>query len=368
MKPNISIWLDVVRFVAAVAVLLGHCRRFIAPALPKIVAVHGSEAVAIFFVLSGFVISHVVSRKEASVSDYLVARVTRILSVAIPALALTALCDLIGNRYNPSYYANLEFWGGHLSAHGVMVCLSFLNEAWGWHFVPGSNEAYWSLGYEVPYYIAFAATFITSTRWRLVAWTLWGLLFGPYVAAYAALWGMGVALYGQVEKIGNRAPGAGKAGGWLLLLAPVLYPLLKYGLFPPLGTLMRHESLGMFIVSWTYYMLIGALFAAHLLGFAWLSSRRSLFPSAFVRVTRWFAGATFSVYLMHMPLIVLLGALGDHWGGGAVRGVIGTVLVFAITLLLAEFGERRKDLLKRLVAWFFGRLYQNGTMGRSDAS
>lgn len=56
--------------------------------MPKV----AHEMVVIFFVLSGFVMPYVVSRGRIHWQDYLVARFSRIASVAYPVLAVTIIC------------------------------------------------------------------------------------------------------------------------------------------------------------------------------------------------------------------------------------------------------------------------------------
>ena len=59
LDPNLSIYLDLLRLVAAFEVVLGHARHFVMPGLPGFISGHTGEAVAVFFVLSGFVIAFV---------------------------------------------------------------------------------------------------------------------------------------------------------------------------------------------------------------------------------------------------------------------------------------------------------------------
>lgn len=51
------------------------------------------EAVAVFFVLSGYFISYVISSAKENAEQYVVARMARIYSVAIPALVITHIYD-----------------------------------------------------------------------------------------------------------------------------------------------------------------------------------------------------------------------------------------------------------------------------------
>ena len=90
MNRVTSIYLDGIRFSAAVVVFLDHYsmmgNTWLWWAFP-----YGSEAVLAFFVLSGFVIGYVTERRETTATAYAVNRMARIFSVALPALAATAL-------------------------------------------------------------------------------------------------------------------------------------------------------------------------------------------------------------------------------------------------------------------------------------
>ena len=94
MRRETSIYLNAVRFFAALVVFLGHTsgRRFTDGFLWAF-GEYMDVAVIIFFVLSGYVIAYVTDNRERSLDDYAINRVARILSVAMPALIETCLRD-----------------------------------------------------------------------------------------------------------------------------------------------------------------------------------------------------------------------------------------------------------------------------------
>jgi len=53
----------------------------------------GAPAVSVFFVLSGYVIAHVLSTREKTPLEFTASRFARLYSVLLPALAITAVCD-----------------------------------------------------------------------------------------------------------------------------------------------------------------------------------------------------------------------------------------------------------------------------------
>ncbi|MGC9272004.1 acyltransferase family protein, partial [Acidiphilium sp.] len=157
MNKETSIYLDAVRFTAALAVFFDHISgsRFTGGLFWQM-GPYGPEAVDVFFVLSGFVIAYVYDTRENTPMRYAVSRFARIYSVALPALIATFILDDIGRKARPGIYE--AYWGyqwhGRLSQ--LIHAISFTNQIWFNQVQPGSNFPYWSLGFEVWYYVIFA--------------------------------------------------------------------------------------------------------------------------------------------------------------------------------------------------------------------
>jgi peptidoglycan/LPS O-acetylase OafA/YrhL len=149
-------FLDVLRFSAAILVLLSHSATFLDIYLP-VLSDFGSEAVAVFFVLSGYVISYVVAKKEDNPASYFKARAFRIYSVLIPALIITFIFDHIGLSIDSSYYFAHKNFHNDYSFVTITQTLTFLGETLNRHIVFGTNEPIWSIQFECLYYIAFGA-------------------------------------------------------------------------------------------------------------------------------------------------------------------------------------------------------------------
>jgi len=174
LKDHVSIYLDAIRFVAALTVFISHYSlQHLSAGLLWQVQPYADEAVIVFFVLSGFVIAHATHGRQTAAADYCISRAARIYSVVLPALALTAVLDLVGNRLFPTHYS-AGTWGfnGDLSLWRLFSGLSFTNEFWGLHVRQGSNVPFWSLGYEVPYYLIFGLAIFTTGPWRIAAVSL----------------------------------------------------------------------------------------------------------------------------------------------------------------------------------------------------
>ena len=88
IENGFSLYLDLVRFVAALSVFIAHSIQYNLYDGHVPLADYGHDAVIVFFVLSGLVISTTAARPTETWKTYLIARASRIYSVAIPAIAL----------------------------------------------------------------------------------------------------------------------------------------------------------------------------------------------------------------------------------------------------------------------------------------
>ena len=105
-----SLSLDVIRFGSALVIAVVHiAQSYFSIGWPDLVTSVGLPAVAVFFILSGFVIRYVTRIKYSTLGEYTIDRASRIYSVVLPAILFTVLADLISYHVNPHYYlANWE--------------------------------------------------------------------------------------------------------------------------------------------------------------------------------------------------------------------------------------------------------------------
>ena len=171
-------WLDWLRGLAALMVLWHHGRQawFVAwsdldPASQTplneflfFITGLGREAVVIFFVLSGWLVGGQALRAYQtgvySLRGYLIARISRLYVVIVPALLLTAVIDYFGGA-----------WAGQDHSLSLfLVNLFSLQGLFGHAY--GSNGPLWSLAYEWWFYVLWGfalAAFAYSGRLRAVA-------------------------------------------------------------------------------------------------------------------------------------------------------------------------------------------------------
>lgn len=336
MSPALSTYLNILRFFAALVVVLSHFAypRFSDGAWLWLRDLNlGSDAVVVFFVLSGFVIALTAKRKDASFGDYIFARATRILSVALPALVLGWTLDRWGSSLAPQeYYA--PFYAPLPLGETLLRGLTFSNEWSGMAQRLGSNGPYWSLSYEVAYYLLFGVSVFLKGP-RRVLFLLIGLaLFGLNVLLLMPAWMMGVWLFHRLDR--------GWSVGPRTALALATMPMLAYGaalvfemphwiathLQPaPGGHALRFSD------EYLWNATLGALVTLHLAGMASLLKTRP--ASRFSAQWGWLAGASFSIYLIHYPLLQFLHAALPGAGHALLLGS-----TLAACFIFAELFER----------------------------
>lgn len=364
MNPSLSIYLDAVRLFAAVLVLIGHAFNHTGGHFSAL-AGHGAASVAVFFVLSGFVIAFVTDKKEHTGRDYGISRAARMYSVAIGALAITIVADYIGTRADMTPYsgswvgsgAAQRFNDGYFNPNWTWLDLArfatFTNELWQSHVQVGSNEPYWSLGFEVWYYIIFGLYLFAPTgRWgRIGLAALAALIAGPKICLYLPLWLMGVGCYkiltASPSRLDKASTGVAIATfastGILYLLARKYSAPLTQSMFLPVGLNMKT------VMTVLHFHFIGLLFCLNLLSFHVLSKRMAWIPALtqkWKKQIQWTAGATFTLYLAHQPLLLMSLAVNPFERGGTTWAYTSLAATLALVFLMAEVTERKKNLWK----------------------
>ena len=330
---------DALRFFAATCVLVGHSWPLTArkpEPFPGGWDTLGGVGVAVFFVISGFLVAASRAR-SASVGSFLHKRALRILpaftvvclvSVFVlgPLVTTLPLAQYFDHPQTRIYFANLTMFDVQLALPGV-----FADNVYP-HAVNGST---WTLPIEVFMYLllAIGGTLLLE-RWRMLAVLI-----------------AGVALY-QVRGLDWAASGAHL---WTTLPA---YYTLKYGVFFAAGTTAY---------LWRDRLPMSPLAAAVLWGVAILLSKTAV---AMVPYLLALSYSTLVVAALPWPVLTHWGRFGDfsygmylfafpvqqaivHFAGPQLPLAANIALCFAITLVLAvlswHFVERPALDLKSAV-------------------
>jgi peptidoglycan/LPS O-acetylase OafA/YrhL len=349
MTFGFSTFLDATRFLAAVVVLLSHFGAAeITHSLFYVFDFISHTAVLTFFVLSGYVIAYVTERKERELFAYALSRFCRIYSVVVPAIVLTTILDLWGRSISPPFYSAYTYFETSAGLIQILTSLFFVAQNWTLDLSPFSDGSFWSLNYEVWYYVGFAVLIWTRTPWvRYLLIILCALFVGPKIVLLSPVWFMGVAVR-RWERRFDISRRSSLIVFSLSSLAILAWDCLERGKpwFP------RIEAVDWQVAGMTITIPLRDYATGLLISIAFLAAARLLRdwkPTPRVHgPVKWCADMTFSVYLYHRPLLVFLAAaLPGSIEDNRKRGAVLIITVIA-TVILSYVTERQKDRLK---AW-----------------
>lgn len=314
MHPGFSLYLDLVRVAAALVVYLTHSQLIVEHKV--FLGAYGHSAVVVFFVLSGYVVAYVTHQKETDWRSYAASRLSRVYSVVIPALLLTLLADAIGRSQSLALYK----YPWDQFALRLTGAMTMLNEFWFVAITPFSNVPYWSIAYESWFYLIFGVFMFAPPRlrWPLAAGLL--LLVGPKIAVMFPLWLAGVALY-RWRDVQLRSTGAAVA---LVVLSWVGIIGLHLGGFFDVTYDLTRQLLG----DWLFVQMafskfamgdyvLAALVVLNFIGMRTLAPWVDRWLRPMARPIGAVAGVSFTLYLVHHPLLLMWATLihSDRAGG-----------------------------------------------------
>jgi len=274
----------------------------------------GHEMVLGFFVLSGYLVGGAVltsiRKGKDFVREYLIHRFARIYIVTVPTLFLTYFLDGFGRSLpNPGFY-DIPSFQGRFTANVFLGNILNLQEI----YLPtfGTNSPLWSLACEFWYYICFPLLVLPLARNYPKALRYGGFALGATIfvcfGATSAWFRFGFLLWviGALASVPVRPLIASR---WLSL-ALYVAALILFRFFVRGPNLDAHPWLQ------DVADVIAALLLSNLLltvrhgpteGWNWLRPR----------FHHGFADFSFSIYSIHMPLLILGRALADSFLGPA---------------------------------------------------
>ena len=365
---NASLLLDALRFGAALAVALTHLSFFLRGQPNVVWNASGNTAVCVFFVLSGFVMRYVTLSRVTTARAYWIDRVSRMYSVILPALALTIVMEWIARAHAPALYAVAATpFDWHDVPWQLLQNLAFTVGWWNRGQVPLSNGAFWSLSFECVYYALYGLLlYAPRLRWFLVPLLL--LLVGPSIALLFPVWLLGAGLYDlyawlAIERRGIL-PATAAAFAYVGILfcyrtrvLACLHAADITGRRAWLTHLVSSSSWGRTtfhgaVLTWldrfsTSFLLVSTVLATLML--PTLLTLHRLIPAApqsWVDRVRLIADSTFSLYLLHLPILLFLMVFTN--GPWASRGAGLTMLAIVVVLCipLARLFDRLKNVMR----------------------
>ena len=350
MNRITSVYLDLVRFIAAVVVLLVHARhdRFTSGWLAPFKN-YGNDAVMVFFVLSGFVIAYCIDQKEKTFADYAISRLARLYSVVIPAILLTVALDLWGYSLDPLIYEASWFDRPMLR---FMANLFFVSQLWFTDLGAFSNGPFWSLGYEFWYYVMFGVMSFTTGIKRILLSAAVAVVIGPKILLLLPVWLMGAWAY----RVTRQRTLSGQASLFLIFGSILAYVVLRAADLPLrldwrmallLGTDFYEGSLAE-SRNFLFSYIAGALVTANFIGFSSLSKTIVNKKIPFERTIRFLASYTFTLYLLHQPLLNFFAAALHNDPNSAIDQALLFLLTLIAVVVVGNFTEHKKAWWKEL--------------------
>jgi peptidoglycan/LPS O-acetylase OafA/YrhL len=361
IRPSLSLYLNLLRFLAAVAVYLFHAQHFTNVRIP-LIGNSGSEAVIVFFVLSGMLIAYA-STRHPTAADYFTARLARLWSVALPALALTVLADTLGQAISLSSYAPFQPYSLFKWVASVGINALFLNQIWHLNIYAGTNGPFWSLSFEFWYYMIFMALFYFRGKQRVIAAAACMLIAGPAILIAMPIWLMGSAVYWAIKKSTMPAP----AAGWVLWVGS--FGLAWFVTSAAAHDFFAHAFPGILagakwpVDFWPQTYLLGAAVALNIYGYARIGDGLQAVLGKLAAPIRLGADTSFGLYLFHYPLLYLAKAVLNANGmtGGPAFAIIVYVVPFVVAVALALAFEKQKHVYARAIDGVAARLTRSSS-------
>ncbi|MDQ0903971.1 acyltransferase [Paenibacillus sp. V4I7] len=368
LTGKVSIYLDFIRGIAAILVLMEHLSPMLFAyanegSVIKMLYIFnllGGASVRIFFILSGLFISRsilkAIDTSSWSWSSYLINRFCRLYVVLVPALLITFILDWLGSIFWGTPYGNAK---DNLAT--FIGNLFFLQEIYVEPF--GTNHPLWSLSCEFWYYVLFPLLLLmvkrgTKKSTRIIYLGLSSLIFimiGIKISFYFLIWLMGtlILFLPIISPLKNRLV---LITSFLIFCsASLLRPLVLTGkILGDKGNIMLYVDI--------FIGLAFVLFTYALLNFYSKDRNINIVQSntLFERISRLLANFSFSLYLIHQPILNFVHgwALAKGFSGlkpSFLSFTIEVILVFimlGIAWLFSMVTEANTQKLRRLIVKF----------------
>jgi len=352
MNREVSLYLDIVRITAAMVVFLGHAAGPLTHGFLWQLNSYLDAAVMIFFILSGFVIAFVADTKEKTFNSYVIARVSRLSSIVVPALVITVIADQIGLFVNADLYYGGPWGAPKNDLLNYILSLFLVQNVWHLSMQPGMNSPFWSLSFELMFYAMFAAAFYFRGKKRYVILILLIMASGPDILFLFPIWILGMLSYYVLKHYSSFFTSRKYISIFLSVLSLLLLifgsPWIQANVKFDIPFLMANRS---FVADYCYAILftIHLLTVSQLLNFSLIKNVLNRFSKFIV-----FMGSmTFALYLFHRPLIQMFATFSDDPASIQNRLLVlgGTMIV---VLTAGRWCENSKYWIKKILVNKFG--------------
>lgn len=238
----------------------------------------------------------------------------------------------------------------------TIINATFLGQSFGWNIAPPLNGPFWSICYEVWYYVIFATWMYSSKRWRLVLTAIALMAAGLKILALLPVWLLGVWLFHHMPRLTHR-----QAVVLFIVSAAAAFAFYWSGASHLIRDALR-AALPDFVDSlkgsnqFIGDLILGLIVTANFVAVASLGASVQTLIRHEKRI-RYASSYTLSIYLYHMPFTVLI------WNGMGVHHAAGFLLLLAASIVvLGMLTERQIKFFRTLFTrmldkpalWFAG--------------
>jgi peptidoglycan/LPS O-acetylase OafA/YrhL len=295
----------------------------------------GPEAVYVFFILSGLVLTLPALRRRYHWKAYYPSRLIRLYLPVVVAVVFAVLCALVVPRAGADGHGIwMERQEQSLSLFSVFRNMTLVSPDW-------LNPPLWSLRWEVAFSVLLPAYLLVAKRASRF-WVLLVLGAAAVSAVGTAIGDKGILIYLPMFLIGSALAVGLQSDGWLAerywpwLMGLGLLGITSSWWLPPM--IGDGNKLAAPVVLLSAFLIVAA-------SVKWGGARRVLES----RVVRWFGRISFSLYLTHDPIVVAVNTLLPvHLA--VLTPVIAIPLALVVAVLFFRFVEAPAHSLAKKVA------------------
>lgn len=371
-KPR-SFYLEFLRIVSALYVFIYHfgdvpiqinCKAFLAPSTFNSTLrlnLYGAHFfVLIFFVLSGFLITMSLNKEGLTFKEFFIARSGRMYSVMLPALIFTYVSAyIISHYYNDLVHNNDLFVR-------FFVNLFFLSQSWNFSAAPPVNGPFWSISYEFLYYLILGSLLLIKKSNRYLAFIFFIVIAGPKIILLFPCWLAGSVVFYCIKSKRFFNPSISLIL-FIITVTLIIHTVIFPTGFPFLKGTDENNLLGYNLYfSWNFladyiFCIIAALNIHSFFGFSEKLIR--LFEKkSFQKLSEIFkkiGNCTFTMYLFHMPLMLLLATIFPYDRFNIFHNVLLIITVLIIVFFIARVTEWRVNEWRKGIGKVFVFLEAN---------
>ena len=301
-KPRHYFAIDFVRFLAALLVMISHYWALYyfsvsGPAFPKTtdqlplhhflrpVYDNGLSAVALFWLISGFVFACTYENKNPTAKEFFISRFSRLYPLHFATLIIVLLIQIFALKE----FGKSQMFGNNDVYHFILNL--FFISSWGFQKGLSFNGPIWSVSIEIAIYIIYFLTIPALRKFRVIGPI--ALIIGFYALMTAGM------------------PGGFWACGYYFYIGVLLFTFLMWAngrcAIIGIGLIAAYLTIKLIFSDCPAPYSLPLLFSGIILFAATLDNTPS--TSFIFKKIAWLGESTYGIYLCHMPFIWFMSCL-----------------------------------------------------------